>query len=114
MTRQQLLDTYPELEEVIDEIEVGAGSLYGEDYPNSNLKNSQNILTPAEAKSLDYQVSQKFQILDRFYKVKVPYYRLFNIRTYEGSTFNVDFAGQIFSSKKISAHYNKAESRHIQ
>ena len=104
LTRQQLLDTYPELEEVIDEIEVGAGSLYGEDYPNSNLKNSQNILTPAEAKSLDYQVSQKFQILDRFYKVKVPYYRLFN--TVDGSEQIVDeevYAGIIENEKSAYA-----------
>ena len=78
LTRQQVLDLYPELLEMIDDIEVGVNSLYGEDYPSSSLKNSNNVLTPAEAKNLDYNVNQKYQILDRFYKVKVPYYRLFN------------------------------------
>tara|TARA_R110001592_G_scaffold318054_5_gene595089 strand:- start:562 stop:2562 length:2001 start_codon:yes stop_codon:yes gene_type:complete len=78
LTRQQVLDLYPQLEESIDDIEVGVNSLYGEDYPSSNLKNSQNVLTPAEAKNLDYNVNQKYQILDRFYKLKVPFYRIFN------------------------------------
>tara|TARA_R110000824_G_scaffold222606_1_gene410334 strand:+ start:28301 stop:30304 length:2004 start_codon:yes stop_codon:yes gene_type:complete len=78
LTRQQVLDLYPQLNEMIDDIEVGSNSLYGEDYPSSNLKNSQNVLTPAEAKNLDYNINQKYQILDRFYKIKVPYYRLFN------------------------------------
>ena len=78
LTRQQVLDLYPQLEEMIDDIEVGVNSLYGEDYPTSSLKNSNSVLTPAEAKDLDYNVTQKYQILDRFYKVKVPYYRLFN------------------------------------
>ena len=95
LTKQQLLDTYPQLEEVIDDVQVGVNSLYGEDYPTSNLKNSNNVLTPAEAKNLDYQVNQKYQILDRFYKVKAPYYRLFstvdgkekivNEETYQGA-----------------------------
>jgi len=34
--------------------------------------------------------------------VNKTYYRLFNIRTYEGSTFNIDFAGQVYSSKNYS------------
>jgi hypothetical protein len=78
LTKQQVVDLYPDLEEIIDDIDVSENSLYGEDYPSSNLKNSQNVLTPAEAKHLDYNVNQKYQILDRFYKVRVPFYRLFN------------------------------------
>jgi hypothetical protein len=88
LTRQQVLDLYPDLEEIIDDIAVGEDSLYGEDYPSSNLKNSQNVLTPAEAKNLDYNVNQKYQILDRFYKTKVPFYRLFN--TSEGTEKIID------------------------
>ena len=88
LTKQQLLDTYPQLEEIVEDIEVGPTSLYGEDYPTSNLKNTNNIFTPAEAKNLDYQTSQKYQVLDRFYKVKVPYYRLFN--TMQGTEKIID------------------------
>jgi len=78
LTKSQVLDLYPDLEEIIDDIDVSESSLYGEDYPSSNLKNSQNVLTPAEAKNLDYNVNQKYQVLDRFYKTRVPFYRLFN------------------------------------
>jgi hypothetical protein len=78
ITREQLINLYPQLEEMVDDIEVGTNSLYGEDYPSSNLKNSNQIFTPDEAKDLDYLVNQKYQILDRFYKIKVPYYRLFS------------------------------------
>ena len=79
LTKEQLLDLYPELEEIIDDIEVGTSTLNGEDYPTSNLKNTQNVLTPAEAKDLDSKVNQKYQILDRFYKVRVPFYRIFDL-----------------------------------
>ena len=34
--------------------------------------------------------------------INSTYYRLFNIRTYNGSTINVDFAGQMFTSAKYS------------
>jgi hypothetical protein len=78
ITREQLINLYPQLEDMVDDIEVGTNSLYGEDYPSSNLKNSNQIFTPDEAKDLDYLVNQKYQILDRFYKIKVPYYRLFS------------------------------------
>lgn len=78
ITKEQLVNLYPQLEEMVDDIEVGTNSLYGEDYPSSNLKNSNQVFTPDEAKDLDYLVNQKYQILDRFYKIKVPYYRLFS------------------------------------
>ena len=79
LTREQLINLYPQIKDIVDDIEVGANSLYGEDYPSSNLKNSNQVFTPDEAKDLDYLVNQKYQILDRFYKLKVPYYRLFSV-----------------------------------
>jgi len=94
LTKSQVLDLYPELEDVIDDIAVGDNSLYGEDYPTSGVKNSQSIYTPAEAKDLDYNEHKKYQILDRFYKTKVPYYRLFN--TTQGTEKIVD--AQIYAN----------------
>jgi len=104
LTRQQVLDLYPDLEKVIDDIDVGENSLYGEDYPSSSLKNSQNILTPAEAKHLDYNVNQKYQILDRFYKTRVPFYRLFN--TSNGTEKIIDaelYANILMEEKNLEA-----------
>ena len=79
ITREQLVNLYPELEEIVDDISVASESLYGEDYPSSNVKNSNQVFTPDEVKDSDYNVNQKYQVLDRFYKIKVPYYRLFSM-----------------------------------
>jgi hypothetical protein len=100
LTRQQVLDLYPQLEDTIDDISVGENSLYGEDYPSSNMKNTQNILTPAEAKNLDYNVNQKYQILDRFYKVRVPFYRLFNSSNGSEKIINAEIYADILQDEQ--------------
>jgi len=100
LTRQQVLDLYPELEENIDDIAVGENSLYGEDYPSSSRKNTQNVLTPAEAKNLDYNVNQKYQILDRFYKVRVPFYRLFNTSNGSEKIINAEIYANILQEEQ--------------
>tara|TARA_R110002020_G_scaffold3284_2_gene14883 strand:- start:1200 stop:3206 length:2007 start_codon:yes stop_codon:yes gene_type:complete len=100
LTRQQVLDLYPQLEDTIDDISVGESSLYGEDYPSSNMKNTQNILTPAEAKNLDYNVNQKYQILDRFYKVRVPFYRLFNSSNGSEKIINAEIYADILQDEQ--------------
>ena len=100
LTRQQVLDLYPQLEESIDDIAVGENSLYGEDYPSSGMKNTQNVLTPAEAKNLDYNVNQKYQILDRFYKVRVPFYRLFNSVSGQEKIINAEIYASILQEEQ--------------
>jgi len=100
LTKQQVIDLYPDLEESIDDIDVSESSLYGEDYPSSNLKNSQNILTPAEAKHLDYNVNQKYQILDRFYKTRVPFYRLFNTSSGEEKIINAQIYAEMLQEEQ--------------
>ena len=100
LTRQQVLDLYPQLEENIDDIAVGENSLYGEDYPSSGMKNTQNVLTPAEAKNLDYNVNQKYQILDRFYKVRVPFYRLFNSVSGQEKIINAEIYASILQEEQ--------------
>jgi len=100
LTRQQVLDLYPKLEETIDDIAVGENSLYGEDYPSSGMKNSQNVLTPAEAKNLDYNINQKYQILDRFYKVRVPFYRLFNTTQGTEKIINAEIYADILQEEQ--------------
>ena len=104
LTRQQVIDLYPQLEESIDDIEVSKDSLYGDDYPSSSRKNSQNVLTPAETKNLDYQVNQKYQILDRFYKVRVPFYRLFNTNSGAEKIINAEiYANMIMEEQNVQA-----------
>jgi len=83
LTGEQVVSLYPELGPQIDE-ETGEeipgliedlNAYSDEDYPDANNKLSRKIWTPAEAKDLGY-ASIKYQVLERFYKTKVPFYRI--------------------------------------
>ena len=45
------------------------------------------VFTPAEVKDKDYMDVKKYQILERFYKVKVPFYHVVN--TQDGEELGV-------------------------
>ena len=78
LTREQLLDLYPDVEEFLPNIETHNMSDYYDDYPDSQQKNSQNVFTPAEVEDKDYEstIAQRYRIIERFSKVRVPYYRV--------------------------------------
>jgi hypothetical protein len=42
-----------------------------------------NVFTPSEVKDKDYFEVQKYQILERFYKIKVPFYRVIDMQSQE-------------------------------
>tara|TARA_R100000654_G_scaffold13127_1_gene28556 strand:+ start:1577 stop:3577 length:2001 start_codon:yes stop_codon:yes gene_type:complete len=78
LTKEQLLDLYPDVEEFLPNIETYNMSDYYADYPDSQQKNTQNIFTPAEVEDKDYEstIAQRYRIIERFSKVRVPYYRV--------------------------------------
>jgi len=78
LTKEQLLDLYPDVEEFLPNIETHNMSDYYDDYPDSQQKNSQNVFTPAEVEDKDYEstIAQRYRIIERFSKVRVPYYRV--------------------------------------
>ena len=93
LTGEQAVNLYPELGDQTDPVtgekieglihelsEFGYGE---EDYPASQNKNSMNIFTPAEVRDKNYFASKKYQILERFYKIKVPYYRVIDLKSQE-------------------------------
>ena len=41
------------------------------------------VFTPADVKDKDYYQVKKYQVLERFFKVKVPYYRVIDMKTQE-------------------------------
>ena len=93
LTGEQVVNLYPELNDSIDP-ETGeeipgiirelSGFTYDEeDYPSSQNRNSMNVFTPAEVKDKDYFEVQKYQILERFYKIKVPFYRIIDMQNQE-------------------------------
>ena len=91
LTGEQVINLYPELDDVVDPVtgEKSDGLLRniseyaeynGEDYPSAQNKNSMTVFTPAEVKDKDFMQVKKYQILERFYKVKVPFYHVVNIQ----------------------------------
>jgi len=78
LTKDQLLSLYPDVEEFLPDIDTyNMSDMYG-DYPNSQNKNSQQVFTPAEVDNKDYEsaVGERYRLIERFSKVKVPFYRV--------------------------------------
>ena len=91
LTGEQVVNLYPELGEQEDpetgEMQVGIiqdlENYLEEDYPDAMNANNKKIFTPSEVKDLDYYERQKYQISERFYKVKVNFYRIIDIQNGE-------------------------------
>jgi len=91
LTGEQVVNLYPELGEQEDpetgEMQVGIiqdlENYLEEDYPDAMNANNKKIFTPSEVKDLDYYERQKYQILERFYKVKVNFYRIIDMQNGE-------------------------------
>ena len=89
LSKEQVLTLYPELGTKTDP-ETGEEahgpidklSTYEEkDYPNALNRNSMSVFTPAETDNLEYRDNEKYQILERYYKTKVTYYRVLDTAT---------------------------------
>ena len=93
LTGEQAINLYPELADRVDPLtgekvpglirDITGFTYDEEDYPSSQNKNSMTVFTPAEVKDKDYYEVKKYQVLERFYKTKVPYYRIINMQTQE-------------------------------
>ena len=93
LTGEQAINLYPELGDRIDPItgeeikglihDISGFTYDEEDYPSSQNRNSMKVFTPADVKDKDYFESKKYQVLERFFKVKVPFYRVINRKTQE-------------------------------
>ena len=94
LTKEQILGLYPKLEEIIDNID---GSTDEEDYPSSTKKNSSSSFTPDVVKDYDRGGYEKYRIVERFEKIKVPYYRLFNKETQEEKIVELEAFNNILS-----------------
>ena len=91
LTGEQAVNLYPELADKKDPLtgetipvlinDISGFTYDEEDYPASQNKNSMVVFTPADVKDKDYYQVKKYQVLERFYKVKVPYYRVIDMQT---------------------------------
>ena len=87
LSKQQLIDLYPQLSQpidetseklLIDEIEVISGE---EDYPDATNKTTMESFTPDNTKDKDYMHSDKYRLLEHYRKVRIPYYRVVDTRS---------------------------------
>ena len=111
LTGEQVINLYPELDDVEDP-ETGEKSegilrsiseyaeYNGEDYPSAQNKNSMTVFTPAEVRDKDFMQVKKYQILERFYKVKVPFYHVVNIQDGEELILSDDEFAQFAEENK--------------
>ena len=94
LTKDQVLAVYPQLSEFLSEIDTMNDE---EDYPSSSRKNSSQSFTPDVVKDSDRGGFERYRILERFEKVKVPYYRLFNKQNGEEKVVDMETFEQIAS-----------------
>tara|TARA_R110001599_G_scaffold344674_1_gene568342 strand:+ start:593 stop:2635 length:2043 start_codon:yes stop_codon:yes gene_type:complete len=99
LSEDQVLNLYPELgvsvdpetgeaiDRLVDSITTYS---YDQDYPDAVNKTSMNTYTPDTVRGYTDTNYKRFQILERFTKVKVPFYRLVDNNT--GQEFIVDEA----------------------
>ena len=78
LTEEQLINLYPDVEQYLGEIETFSQQDVYDDFPNSQQQNTTSVFTPAEVDSKNYDISltTRYRILERFSKVKVPFFRV--------------------------------------
>tara|TARA_Y100001973_G_scaffold64056_1_gene93640 strand:- start:35 stop:2056 length:2022 start_codon:yes stop_codon:yes gene_type:complete len=106
-TKFQLLDLYPQLSEeqedgklLIDLIET-----YREDetYPSPINKRTMGTFTPDYIKDKDTgEGSEKYQLIEHFSKVKVPYYRILDMQSGEERILDSENMQKFLEDKKIA------------
>ena len=106
LTGEQVVNLYPELNDQTDP-ETGekipglirsiSGFTYDEeDYPSTQNRNTMQVFTPAEVKDKDYFEVKKYQVLERFYKIKVPFYRVIDMKTQEEEILSQEEYAQFY------------------
>ena len=96
LTGEQVIALYPELN-IDEDPETGESitplietisSYREEDYPSAQNKNSMQVHTPAETAYLDQYEYQKYQVIERYYKTKIPFYRVLDTGSGKEYVFN--------------------------
>ena len=107
-TKFQLLDLYPQLAEVneengkqlIDEID---GYSEDETYPSPLNTRSKGSFTPDIIKDYDHgEGSEKYQLIESFSKIKVPYYRIMDMQTQEERILDAENMEKFLADEKIA------------
>jgi hypothetical protein len=108
LTKLQVMDLYPKLNEVVDEKDdkklIDEIEPYYEDdtYPSSTNQKTTGSFTPDNIKDLDYgEGSEKYQLIEYFSKVQVPYYRVTNMKTAEERILDKETMAEFISEPVV-------------
>ena len=110
LTGEQAVNLYPELADKQDPLtgevipglinDISGFTYDEEDYPASQNKNSMVVFTPADVKDKDYYQVKKYQVLERFYKVKVPFYRVIDMQTQDEDILSQEEYAKFYQENK--------------
>jgi len=106
-TKFQLLDLYPQLAEEQEDgkkmIDLVEGYNENETYPSPLNKRTKGTFTPDYIKDFDTgEGSEKYQLIEHFSKVKVPYYRMVSLETGEERILDTENMEKFISDPKMA------------
>lgn len=106
-TKFQLLDLYPQLAEVQEDgkmmIDLIENYREDETYPSAMNERTVGTFTPDYVKDKDTgEGSEKYQLIEHFSKVKVPYYRIMDMQSGEERILDTKNMEKFLSDPKIA------------
>jgi len=106
-TKFQLLDLYPQLSEVQEDgkmmIDLIENYREDETYPSAMNERTVGTFTPDYVKDKDTgEGSEKYQLIEHFSKVKVPYYRIMDMQSGEERILDTKNMEKFLSDPKIA------------
>jgi len=113
LTKQQLLDAYPMLNEpdekgdvLIDNIE-GIG-ITDEDYPSSQNRQEGSSFTPDIVKDYDWgSNSEKYRLIEDFKKVKMPFFRVMDLQSGQEKVLDNDGLEKLLADERTAEAFDK-------
>jgi len=115
LTKDQLLDAYPMLGEEDEEGETIIDSLEnigsdGETYPESSQKQTGASFTPDVVKDYDWgSARDKYKLIEDFSKVKVPFFRILDMKTSEEKVIDQKGLDMLLADPKTKESFDKEE-----
>ncbi len=106
-TKFQLLDLYPQLAEEQEDgkmmIDLVEGYSEDETYPSPLNQRTKGSFTPDYTKDFDTgEGSEKYQLIEHFSKIKVPYYRILDMQSGEERILDTPNMEKFLSDRKIA------------
>ena len=106
-TKFQLLDLYPQLAEEQEDgklmIDLVEGYSEDETYPSPINQRTKGSFTPDYIKDFDRgEGSEKYQLIEHFSKIKVPYYRMVSLESGEERILDTENMEKFLSDSKMA------------